>query len=355
MAPKNKHKSHHSSISFLGSRETSNVVFDVAWSDLALVVILTSLFILSCLLVGMVASSSIAIQFGVKSLHPHRRSSYRPRQVFRITATELEVEPAEKYTVYTSPRDGTQTLLLEIDSDTSTASGLSTSSSSLRPPPHRDFWQFSYVQPTLCSDQKTVGFDNWNSLRAVIREANRFAAAGFVEWTYYFSQLNETTGPEFFPDEDKVRITICPGSVLKARKNVPLYINAENLIIKCGDTTSAERRQYAGANWHKAEDSCELFASGTHMSFGPYARHVRIIGLDFRQATTSSLIFHQSGADVTLEDCRWLDNTAQSNKVGSVADVNSTSYVHFFRCTVGKRPYEAVPAGFVSALSIRAP
>ena len=201
-------------------------------------------------------------------------------------------------------------------------------------PPRMDFEQWTRVHPTLCPDGKTVGYDSWKTLQAAVREANLFAAERFGTWNEYLA-LSESTFTGTFDDESyyyeqPITLRICPGVTLKARKG-PIFINAENLHIRC--------------------DGCRVHVGGTHFSFGPQARNILIRGIEFRNAATSSLVFYHDGAIASFEDCRWIDNSAISNKVGNVVDVNSTSMVFFRRCTVGKR--KNAPTGFVSSLSIR--
>ena len=199
-------------------------------------------------------------------------------------------------------------------------------------PPRMDFEQWTHFHPTLCSDGKTIGFDDWRTLKAAIQDANAFSAERFVRWNEYFA-LVEFKGtfddPSLYYEKD-ILFRVCPGATLRARRG-PIFINAENVRIECED--------------------CTIAVGGTHLSFGPYARDVVIRGINFRNAATSSLVLYHDGAEVHFEDCRWLDNNAVHNKVGNVADVNSTSIVHFHRCSVGKRT--KAPPGFVSALSIR--
>jgi len=206
-------------------------------------------------------------------------------------------------------------------------------------PPRMDFQQWTRFHPKLCPDGTSVGFDTWASLKSAIQEANAFSAERFVRWSEYFA-LSETSSSlgsaGIFEDssfyyEKNIVFRICPGITLKARKG-PIFINAENIVIEC--------------------NGCSLEVGGSHLSFGPHARNVLVRGIDFRKAVSSSLIFYHDGAEAVFQDCRWSDNSAIHSKVGNVADVNSTSIVHFYRCSVGKRADD--PAGFVSALSIRA-
>jgi hypothetical protein len=111
-------------------------------------------------------------------------------------------------------------------------------------------------------------------------------------------------------------------------------------------------------------DACTVNGKvGTHFSFGPKAKDVSIVGLTLMGATSSSVLFHHDGADVSFEDCTWMDNvggvasfTTITNKgsststaagAGAVADLNSTSTVNFYRCEISdsKQRPRATPNG----------
>eukprot|EP00934_Nitzschia_sp_Nitz4_P007156 Nitzschia sp. Nitz4//scaffold150_size53981//39416//40753//NITZ4_006683-RA/size53981-processed-gene-0.35-mRNA-1//-1//CDS//3329537089//7146//frame0 len=176
------------------------------------------------------------------------------------------------------------------------------------------------VLPTVCSDGYTVGFDDWNILKAAVHEANSISAERFMKWSEYFA----TTGNDVsaFEDdlmyyEEDVVFTICPRARLRARKG-PIYINAENVVIEC--------------------DGCIIDVGGTHLNFGPHAKNILVRGLTFRRAQSSSLTFYHDGADASFEDCSWYGNSGSSGKKGGVADVNSTSVVNFYRCDINQAP-----------------
>lgn len=163
------------------------------------------------------------------------------------------------------------------------------------------------IRPTLCSDGVTMGFDDWNTLKSAIREANSLSAEKFLRWNEYLSK-RDSRGPLVDPSlyyEQDVFFTICPGVTLKARKG-PIYINAENIVIEC--------------------EECTIDVGGTHLSFGPHARNVLVRGLTFKGAQHSSMAFYHDGSEAMFEDCYWYGN-AGIGKAGAVADVNSTRFV----------------------------
>ncbi|CAB9500646.1 expressed unknown protein [Seminavis robusta] len=277
------------------------------------------------------------------------------------------------------------------------------------PPDARFQLSSSKVHPKLCSDGVTIGFDNWDTLKAAVSEANALSAERFMKWNEYFASLETTTnsGSRWFDnilnndqsssddgllgyyyDEDVV-FTICPGTTLSARKG-PIFINAENILILCG---ASEEYDYIRASqptpssvasmrasFSREIPSCTMDVGGTHLAFGPHARNVLVRGLVFQSAKTSSLAFHYDGAQASFEDCIWVDNSGiHGTKYGAVADVNSTSNVNFYRCEIGSSlasvanlggsgmigpgnggsgdgiggPYGGMAPGFASFLSLR--
>ena len=131
-----------------------------------------------------------------------------------------------------------------------------------------------------------------------------------------------------------------------------IFISAEDVVVEC--------------------NMCAIDMPGTHIRFGPHAKHVIIRGITFKGATTSSLTFYHHGANVRLEDCYWLYNsgaiiknssenmiyggddsgsssssssnsygnnnnngpTTMTTTAGAVADLNSTSSMKFYRCVI---------------------
>lgn len=297
------------------------------WPDLIVFLLLAGAVISSSMLIGVLANASIAMHYTDSTAVAWNR----------ITTALLDdevVASSSRYGIHISPTDGSRSRVLLVEENTT-----KTEDPLL---PRLDFWQFSRVQPTLCPDQRTIGFSDYKSFRRAIQEANAFSAERFVRWSEYFalSDFNGTFAEDAMYYNEEIVLTICPGTTFKL--NRAIHINTEDLVVTCGNGS--------GGN---SKDFCIIGGStNTHMTFGPYARHVVIRGIEFKHATTSSLVFPHDGALVTFEDCRWIDNMAVHNKVGNVADVNSTSIVHFYRCSVGKRP--DAPSGFISALSIRA-
>ena len=171
------------------------------------------------------------------------------------------------------------------------------------------------ILPSLCSDGVTLGFDNWSKLRTAMHEANSISAERFMKWNEYFATNSFTAfqDDDLYYEEDIV-FSICPGAILRARKG-PIFINAENVILEC-------------------KGSCVIDVGGTHLAFGANAKNILIRGITFRRASTSSLTFFHDGADVSFEDCSWINDSGISNYYGSIANVNSTSIVNFYRCEI---------------------
>jgi len=174
-------------------------------------------------------------------------------------------------------------------------------------------------------------------LQDAIQEANRLSVQRFVLWSRFFADSAETfqgVFQDFKYDglyyEEDIEITICPGVTLRARKG-PIYINVPNLVLSC--------------------EGCMIDVGGSHLSFGPHAKDVVVRGITFRGAKSSSLVFYHSGADVAFEDCYWHDNAAVSNRLGGVADINSTSVVNFFRCRISNARNSEI--AMTSSMSVR--
>lgn len=238
------------------------------------------------------------------------------------------------------------------------------------PPDSRFQLSASKVHPGLCSDGVTIGYDDWDILKAAVGEANALAAERFMKWNEYFASIEGSTRSsdwfdkilkgvprphdsttchhdeedllQYYYDEDIV-FTICPGSTLKAKKG-PIFINAENIQIECGDPeefnyiraaqkSASFPAPHSSFSWESP--TCTLDAGGTHLAFGAHAKNVLVRGIVFQSAQTSSLAFHHDGAQASFEDCIWMDNAGVHGKYGAVADVNSTSNVNFYRCGIG--------------------
>ena len=226
-------------------------------------------------------------------------------------------------------------------------------------PPMTSFEQYSQVQPSLCSDGETYGYDRWDTLIKAFQEANSYSTDRFMRWNKYFATTKGTIqegrfwdDPRHYYDEDIV-LTICPNAVLRGSRGPLAFVNAENIVLECDDC--------AIHLTHRTQ-------AGSHFSFGPHAKNIWIRGVTFRGATSTSLLFHYDGAEVSLEDCFFENNMGTSRHFGTVADVNSTSVVNFYRCLMNnndKSPSSgtvsgsstgslAGPASTLTSLSIRA-
>jgi hypothetical protein len=224
----------------------------------------------------------------------------------------------------------------------SSSSSMSHYHSSSNHDPHSHYGQNGTEKPVI------LGFDKWQDLQAAFQDANAYSAERFMRWNEFFA-ANEGvfdgkdgttttfpsgTHPSLFYEEDIV-LRICPGTTVRGRhhqKGSPIFVNAENIILECDDCTFE-------------------ITGGSHFSFGPNARNVLFRGITFRGAKTTSLLFFHDGAEVSLEDCFFADNFATDKQIGTVADVNSTSVVNFYRCLMENGPNDK-PAGLTS-LSIR--
>ena len=245
-------------------------------------------------------------------------------------------------------------------------------------------------RPTLCPDGKTIGYDNWFILRDAISEVNTIAAEEFLRWNEYLmiaAKNSSLEPPVYTPPEPFV---VCPGVTLNQKSlwgsifspsywASSIYSILPNYIFGSSSTSSSttttnhhhhgratpKSKNKLSSIFINAEDitiecvMCTVDLPGTHFSFGPHARNVKIKGFTFRGATSSSLTFHHHGADVHLEDCYWLYNSGgvvsnnraphanvngadgimspppgSSTTAGAVADLNSTSTVAFYRCVI---------------------
>jgi hypothetical protein len=208
--------------------------------------------------------------------------------------------------------------------------------------------------PILCSDGYTRGYDDWRMLRAAIQNLNdNYQRNGWNSLPHYYPKDLEYWNPSHHQSYDILQqtatttsssstsilgdwgllsssssfdivytqplepFTICPGVTLRGRNHFRgrggIYVNHPDVVIQC--------------------DGCTIDMGGTHFQFGSQARGVTIRGLLFMGASTSSLLFQEDGADVTLEDCTWSNNSGLLDD-GAVADLNSTSTISFFRCEI---------------------
>jgi len=208
------------------------------------------------------------------------------------------------------------------------------------------------TKPVLCLDGQTIGYDSWNSLKAAVQDVNRYSAERYELWHDYFVEvvkMQQASGtectlanpacrtPHTFDDnslyyEEEIVMTICPGAKLRKLFRGPIFVNTESMVFEC--------------------DGCTIRGLGTHMSFGPEAKNVLVRGITFSHATSSSLTFYYDGAEVSFENCHFVNNRARMASWGALADVNSTAVVNFYHCSVTKpwgRRHE-----LSSSLSIRA-
>jgi ferredoxin-like protein FixX len=189
-------------------------------------------------------------------------------------------------------------------------------------------------QPKLCSDRKTMGYDSWTSLRAAVRDINRYSAHRFDRWHDYFAAIEEMmASPKLYPNgarlnpasfaddrmyyEERIVLTICPGAVLKPSRRHSIFINTESVMIEC--------------------EGCQVVGGSTHLSFGPAAQNTVIRGILFKMAGSSSLLFYHDGAEVSFEDCTWIvRENRKTSSLGAIAEVNSTSLISFSRCVASE-------------------
>ena len=204
-------------------------------------------------------------------------------------------------------------------------------------------------QPSLCQDGQTYGFSDLGTLRHAIHELNDAYTHAVSRWNHYNSafeeyetirtkhrhqhfgggdggqqggQLVDIEAPPPLPQHltDLLEVepdpfVICPHATLRPPlgRYMPIHINAEDVLVEC--------------------DSCVIDTPGTHFSFGPYAKNTVVRGITLMGATESSVIFRHDGAEVSFEDCYWVNNQSVGMH-GAVADMNSTSTVKFYRCEI---------------------
>jgi hypothetical protein len=210
-------------------------------------------------------------------------------------------------------------------------------------------------QPTLCDDGSTYGFSDLVTLRNAIHELGDAYSQAVSRWEHYNSALTEYEMIKFLHHQkdlqkqqqaqkqqqqyetEEVHIesppplpehlvalleiepdafVICPHTTLRAplgRQHKPININAEDVVIEC--------------------DSCVIDTPGTHFSFGPHARNVLVRGVTMMGATETSIVFRYDGADAAFEDCYWVNNDSVGMH-GAVADMNSTSTLKFYHCSI---------------------
>merc|ERR1712238_483257 len=156
------------------------------------------------------------------------------------------------------------------------------------------------------------------------KTTSKIGMFGDQSWSWLFSFLRFSylfrhhASGSALPYHHRGRNTRHKNSLTPRLHRNAIYVNADEVRIEC--------------------DRCVIeIGSGTHLAFGPSAKNLRMSGVTFTGATSSSLVFHENGA---------------------VADMNSTSSVKFFRCDISdakgnhgsRRP---VHPGFTSSLTMR--
>lgn len=267
-----------------------------SWKQWILLVLILLFVGIICVMAGFLAAGAISIQY----YEEHNAVAGR-----RITSMDGDIH--DVLNLLSSEVQELPPLHSQETSSYSSSSSNSSSSSTFVPSPPT-------IHPTLCGDGVTYGFQDWNTLKAAIHEANRLSAENFLKWNQWVAQHGDELLEMKHKKEHDVSLyyeqdnfmTICPDTTLYARKG-PIFINAENIVLEC--------------------DGCTMdVGGGSHLTFGPHAKNVLVRGITFRNAQTSSLTFYHDGCDAAFEDCYWYGN-AGHGKSGAVADVNSTRCV----------------------------
>jgi hypothetical protein len=279
----------------------------VTWKECLFLIVVFTAILTVLLLVAMLAGTAISLQF-------YKETNTLSRH--RVTSMDSDIQQVLQRL---GNHDDVQELppLLLPDSTEGDSFPSNTPKTTTQ---HQGGFQMSQplIQPSLCPDGVTMGFQDWNTLKDAIHEANRRSAQRFLEWNKYLANIEDDL--QQLPRDDlslyyeqDVFFTICPDTTLYARKG-PIYVNSENIVLEC--------------------QGCTIQVGGSHLAFGPNAKNVLVRGITFRGATTGSLHFYQNGCDAIFEDCYWYANASHGNKFGAVADVNSTSSVVFHRCGI---------------------
>ncbi len=246
----------------------------------------------------------------------------------------------------------------------------STTTTTPPPPPPPPSIRQHRPGPILCSDGYTRGYDDWRMLRAAIHNLNdNYQRNGWNSLPNYYHNDLEYWNPSHHHSYDILQqttttttssstnilgdwgllssssfdivytqplepFTICPGVTLRGRNHFRgrggIYVNHPDVVIQC--------------------DGCTIDMGGTHFQFGSEARGVTLRGLLLMGASTGSLLFQEDGADVTLEDCTWSNNSGLLDD-GAVADLNSTSTISFFRCEISDSKQRPLRFGSHTTLS----
>jgi hypothetical protein len=337
-------------------QEVDGFVFHLTKPEFFFLLLGMVAFVAVSILVAIAAEISISIHYFDKSPPPffaeldareQEINSFRKQRVTMPLPDLVVANRGHHHTermrlervIHMSPSGHFQAMLVVEESFLENASNLPLEQSASRraqtKPPQIDYFALATVKPNLCADHQTLGYDNWDVLKSAVHEVNTISVESFVRWSRYFADHEDFAGTfnddALYYEEENV-LTICPGITLSSKKGGPIFINAPNLIVEC--------------------DECTIQGGPSHFSFGPHAKNVKIRGLRFKQASASSLTFHHNGAHVTFEDCSWFENTNGWFANGMVADVNSSSNVHFYRCLAG-RNHRGETTALASALSFR--
>jgi len=204
-------------------------------------------------------------------------------------------------------------------------------------------------QPSLCKDGHTHGFADLHTLRNAIHELGDAYGHSVTRYKHYQAALQEyqyisSTYQEVIPSHVHIHppptlpeyvqefltivpdpFVICPNAHLRAlihSRNAPIHIDAEDIVVEC--------------------DRCVINAPGTHFSFGPNAKNVVLRGISLMGATDTSMIFRHDGADVTFDECYWINNDGVGMQ-GNVLDLNSTSTANFHNCEISDAHHYSSP------------
>lgn len=281
--------------------------------------------------VGVAAGISISIFFFEGLQADHRRlimgyygiPGYNVRQTF-VTHSDTSIASSHGDAVLASTEDGETAMYPVVEENKLDVMMIDGAYSA--PKLRWEEWRMETPQPCR-TDPNVTGYQTYAELDQALHDVNRYSAERNNRWTEYLDR-----SPDSFYSQEEITFTICPATTLYGFFG-PLFVNTESLTIAC--------------------DDCTLSSWGSHLSFGPAARNVRIVGMSFRHSTSSSMSFPYDGAEVTFENCRWKNNSSGKPTEGSVLDIKSGSVVQFFRCFVSK-PRGGWRRGYqMAALSIR--
>lgn len=294
---------------------SSRVLFSVNVQECVTIVMLLLIFSGLSICVGVAAGISISISYFDINYRQHYMYGHGILQR-RVTDVEARLDNQKRVLHTTSM--GHTTILPVVDVEQG-ADGSSSSSQVYHSEvdvdlPRLQLEDWIQTPPKVCSDGRTVGYDNWYALRRTVNDANLYAAERYTQWRIYLQKHPDVVfdNPKHYYEEEIV-LTICPNAILRGG-HAPIYVNTENLVIQC--------------------ENCVISKWGSHFSFLPDAKNVRLVGLTLEYATMSSLVFRHDGAEVHIEDCLFRNNRGWPKNQGTVVIMNSTSTVHITRSFV---------------------